>query len=155
MRRQYTAGVDLIWHERPFVELSSAELYAIVELRERVFVVEQNCVYLDADGFDVDARHIWAARDRELHAYLRVLPAGSKYAEASIGRVIVAPVARGTGLGRELMRRGILAAGAGPIRIGAQAYLERFYRELGFEAASPIYVEDGIDHLEMIRRAAS
>jgi ElaA protein len=142
------------WHERSFAELTVGELYAIVALRERVFVVEQRCAYLDADGHDAAARHLWAARAGEPVAYLRVLPPGAKFAEASIGRVVVDASARGTGLGRELMRRGI-AMCAGPIRIGAQAHLARFYDELGFETVSPPYDEDGISHVEMLRRAGS
>ena len=142
------------WHERSFAELTAGELYAIVALRERIFVVEQRCAYLDADGYDLDARHLWAARDGRPVAYLRVLAPGAKFAEASIGRVVVDASERGTGLGRELMRRGI-AMCAGSIRIGAQAYLERFYSDLGFEIASAPYDEDGIPHVEMIRRAAS
>jgi ElaA protein len=139
------------WHVRAFAALSAAELYAIVQLRERVFVVEQKCTYLDADGLDQVATHVWAERDGELVAYLRIVPAGAKFAELSIGRVVTAPSVRGTGLGRELMRRGIAEAGAVPIRIGAQAHLEAFYNELGFVRASEPYDEDGIPHVEMVR----
>jgi ElaA protein len=142
------------WHDKSFDELTVFELYAIIALRERVFVVEQRCAYLDADGHDGQARHLWAADDRGIVAYLRVVPAGEKFAEASIGRVVVDGRARGTGIGRELMRRGI-ALVDGPIRIGAQAHLQAFYNELGFETASPPYDEDGIPHVEMIKRAAS
>lgn len=139
------------WNVREFAELSAAELYAIVELRERVFVVEQKCVYLDADGLDPRSRHLWAQRGDKIVAYLRLVPAGVKFAELSIGRVVTAPEVRGEGLGRELMRRGLEAAGAVPIRIGAQAHLEAFYGELGFARASEPYDEDGIPHVEMIR----
>jgi ElaA protein len=139
------------WHVRAFAELTTAELYAIVHLRERVFVVEQKCVYLDADGLDPQAQHLWATRDDGVIAYLRILPAGVKYAEVTIGRVVTAPEARGGGLGRELMQRGIAAAGAVPIRIGAQAHLEAFYGALGFRRAGEPYVEDDIPHVEMVR----
>ncbi|HWU88131.1 MAG TPA: GNAT family N-acetyltransferase, partial [Kofleriaceae bacterium] len=88
-------------------------------------------------------------------AYLRIVPAGAKYDEASIGRVVTAPEARGTGLGRELMRRGLAAAGRVPLRIGAQAHLEKFYGELGFVRASDVYDEDGIPHVEMTRAAGA
>ncbi len=143
--------MDLVWHDRRFDELTPAELYAIIALRERVFVVEQRCLYLDADGFDVGAHHVWAERGGAIVAYLRVLPAGSKYAEVSIGRVITAPEARRGGIGRELMQRGITIAGDVPIRIGAQSYLEEFYRDFGFRRASADYDEDGIQHCEMVR----
>lgn len=150
--------MELSWHERSFADLETAQLYSIVALRERVFVVEQNCVYLDADGIDLRARHVWAEHaDGAIYAYLRIVPAGLKFAEVSIGRVIVAPQARRTGVGKDLMRRGISAANGSyePIRIGAQAHLEKFYADLGFVAASPPYLEDNIPHLEMLRPAGS
>ncbi|CAN5888465.1 GNAT family N-acetyltransferase [soil metagenome] len=143
--------MSLRWHDRSFDELTARELYAITQLRERVFVVEQNCVYLDADGADLMSRHLWADQAGAIRAYLRVVPATVKFPETSLGRVITAPEARGTGLGKELVRRGIAAAGAGPIRIGAQAHLQRFYGELGFVPASELYDEDGIPHIEMLR----
>ena len=141
----------LRWHDRTFGELTTNELYAITQLRERVFVVEQRCVYLDADGVDLLSRHVWADEAGALRAYLRIVPAGMKFVELSIGRVIIAPEARGTGLGKELMRRGIEGAAGAPIRIGAQAHLEKFYGDLGFQRASDPYDEDGIMHIEMTR----
>lgn len=143
--------MDLVWHDRAFSQLTVAELYAIVGLRERVFVVEQECLYVDADGVDVHARHVWATAGGEIAAYCRLVPAGVKYDETSIGRVIVAPAHRGSGLGKHLMQRALAAAGPVAIRIGAQAYLEAFYRGLGFEPASSPYVEVGIPHVEMLR----
>jgi ElaA protein len=143
--------VELTWHERAFDELTTGELYAIVALRERVFVVEQACAYLDADGLDPRCRHLWAQDGGEIVAYLRLIPAGVKYDEGAIGRVIVAQRMRGTGLGRELMRRGLAAAGAVPVRLGAQAHLEKFYADLGFRRVSDVYDEDGIPHIEMLR----
>jgi ElaA protein len=145
--------VDLTWHVRTFAELSAAELYAIMALRQRVFVVEQNCAYLDADGVDQVSRHLWAERGSTIVAYLRIVPAGVKFDAISIGRVITAPEQRGSGLGRELMKRGIATCGVVPIRIGAQAHLEKFYGELGFARASDAYDEDGIPHIEMLRPA--
>ena len=140
------------WHSLYFDELSVHQLYKLMVLRQRVFVVEQNCPYLDADGLDLTSRHLWAeASDGAVHAYVRIVPAGAKYDEISIGRVITAPEARGTGLGRELMRRAIEACGQVTIRIGAQAHLEKFYGELGFVRASDVYDEDGIPHIEMLR----
>jgi ElaA protein len=139
------------WQVRAFDELSARELYAIVQLRELVFVVEQKCVYLDADGLDPVSRHLYATRGDQLVAYLRIVPAGAKFAEVSIGRVVTAPETRGGGLGRELMQRGLAAVGDLAVRIGAQAHLERFYSELGFVRASEPYDEDGIPHVEMLR----
>ena len=146
--------MDLVWHDRSFDALSARELHDIMALRQAVFVVEQRCAYLDADGLDRVSRHVWAERDREVIAYLRLVPAGAKYTELSIGRVVTAAAVRGTGLGRELMQRGIAAAGAAAIRISAQAHLERFYRELGFRRVSEPYDVDGIPHVEMLRPTA-
>jgi ElaA protein len=148
---RYGCAVTLHWQERAFSELTIEELYAIIALREAVFVVEQRCPYLDADGLDPGSRHLWASSGDAIHAYCRIVPAGAKFAEISIGRVITAPIARGTGLGKELMRRAIEACGPEPIRIGAQAHLERFYGELGFVRASEPFDEDGILHVEMLR----
>lgn len=139
------------WYGKPFDELTVHELYEILALRGRVFVVEQNCAYLDPDGADQVSTHVWAADGETIKAYLRIVPAGKKFLEVSIGRVITAPETRGTGLGKELMRRGIAACGGAPIRIGAQAHLEKFYGELGFVRASEPYDEDGIMHVEMLR----
>jgi ElaA protein len=144
--------VTLRWHDRAFAELTIVELYAITALRERVFVVEQNCPYLDADGVDPASRHLWATSDDgAIHAYCRIVPAGVKFPEVSIGRVITAPEARGTGLGKDLMRRALDACGAVPVRIGAQAHLQKFYGELGFVVSGEPYDEDGIPHIEMLR----
>lgn len=145
------------WFVREFAELTLEQLYAIIQLRERVFVVEQRCAYIDADGADPTCKHLWAERDGEIVAYLRVVPAGVKFVEVSIGRVITAPSARGSGMGRELMKRGIVEAGGDqqPIRIGAQAHLAKWYGELGFVKASDVYWEDGIAHVEMVRPATT
>jgi ElaA protein len=149
-------AVQLRWQDRAFDDLTAAQLYAIVALRERVFVVEQSCAFLDADGIDPGARHLWAepvSAALTVHAYLRIVPAGAKYDEISLGRIVTAPEARGTGLGRELIRRGLAAVGAQPVRIGAQAHLEPFYGSFGFVRAGEPYLEDGIPHIEMLRTA--
>jgi ElaA protein len=145
------------WFERAWAELDRDDLYAIMALRQRVFIVEQSCPYLDADGADAACRHLWAAgADGVMLAYLRIVPAGVKFAEPSLGRVITAPEARGTGLGKQLVAEGLArlarAYGPVPVRIGAQKYLERFYGDLGFVRSSDDYDEDGIVHLEMLRQ---
>lgn len=146
--------MTLHWHDRAFADLTVSELYAILALRDRVFVVEQRCIYLEADGHDQAARHLWAATPTgEIHAYLRILPAGEKFAEVALGRVVVAPEARGTGLGHVVVRRGLEAVGPVAVRISAQAHLEAFYNELGFRRTGGLYDEDGIAHLDMIRPA--
>lgn len=148
---------DPQWHYRRWAELSTDELYRIMALRQRVFIVEQSCPYLDADGWDDKATHLWCDDERgeQCLAYLRVFAPGVKYAEASLGRIVTAPEVRRHGLGRPLIREGLAriaaAHGGAPVRIGAQKYLEDFYGGLGFVRASDDYDEDGIPHLEMVR----
>ena len=144
----------LHWHDKTFAELTASELYAICALRQRVFVVEQSCAYLDADGVDLVSRHLWAEAGGVIHAYLRIVPAGAKHDAISLGRVVTAPEVRGKGLGGVLVQRGIAAVGAVTIEIGAQAHLEKFYGELGFVRSSDVYDEDGIQHIEMTRAPA-
>jgi ElaA protein len=142
------------WQVLPFHGLTPASLYEVLALRQLVFVVEQTCPYLDADGKDDRALHL-LGRDEagRLVAYARLFAPGASFAEAAIGRVVTHPAVRRTGAGRALMREAIArtreAFGPGPIRIGAQRYLERFYGDLGFEIASAPYDEDGIPHVEM------
>lgn len=146
------------WQWLPFSDLSPQVLYAVLRLRQEVFVVEQDCPFLDADGDDMRCHHLlgWAA-DGGLDAYLRAYPPGALdgHGEVVIGRVVTAQRARGTGLGRELMQQGIDRSmhtwGRGPIYLGGQSYLEGFYRSLGFATCGPGYLEDGIPHLPMRR----
>lgn len=147
---------ELSWRWCRFDELDVFELAAIYRARQEVFAVEQNCAYLDADGVDPQSWHLtaWAADRTRPPAYARVVHPGVKYAEPSIGRVITVGAARGTGLGRELVRRAIVHCheaypGQG-IRISAQTRLERFYASFGFVAAGAPYIEDGIPHTEML-----
>jgi ElaA protein len=143
------------WHWCRFEHLGVQQLYDALALRSRVFVLEQG-PYQDADGLDPDAWHL-LGRDSSgaLIAYLRVVDPGRKCEEPSIGRVVVAPEARGRAIGRALMQEGIarcsMAWPGRGIRISAQARLERFYRSLGFELVGAEYLEDGIPHIEMLR----
>jgi ElaA protein len=143
------------WIHKPFAALSPEELYAILQLRSEVFVVEQNCVYLDTDGKDVSAEHLMGWIGNKLVAYARLLPAGLSFAEVSIGRVVSSPAFRGTGSGRALLEQAIPTCyalfGKSPIRIGAQLYLQQFYESFGFVQDSDMYLEDGIEHIEMIK----
>ena len=140
----------------PFDALTTRELYEIMALRQEVFVVEQNCPYLDADGKDLQSWHLMG-RNAEgvLLAYTRLLPEGVSYpGYTSIGRVVSSPVARGTGAGKEIMQRSIAMCrhlfGPIPIKIGAQSYLLRFYESLGFISTGEEYLEDGIPHTKMV-----
>ena len=143
------------WHWSRFADLGVDNLYDALALRCRVFILEQGA-FLDTDGVDRDCWHL-LGRDQAgvLQAYLRLVDPGLKYAEPSLGRVITAAEARGTGLGRAVVREGIRhCAEVWPrqgIRISAQARLERFYGELGFERQGDDYAEDGIPHVEMLR----
>ena len=143
------------WRWLTFDELTGPELYAVLQLRSEVFVVEQHCVFQDMDGADAPALHLLGMRDGVLVAYARCFAAGGKFAEASIGRVLTHRSLRGSGAGHVLIEKAIAALsqqwGAQAIRIGAQQHLEAFYRQHGFEQAGPHYLEDGIDHIEMLR----
>lgn len=154
-----TTTDTLSWRVARFEELSLEGLYAILAARVAVFVVEQDCPYQDLDGLDDCALHVSAFSGASVLAYARILPPGKRFAEPSIGRVLTAQAARGTGLGRELMHRSIDTAARSfpgrPLRISAQQYLERFYSELGFETVSEPYPEDGIPHVEMFRPVGS
>lgn len=149
---------SLTWQCTAFAELSPADLYAAMELRQRVFVVEQNCAYLDADGTDKKSLHLlgWNGNPSypKLIAYARLLPPKTKYAEASIGRVCTHPDVRGTGAGRTLMEEAIRLVEevwGSEIRIAAQMYLERFYEGFGFRRVTDPYLEDDIWHVDMRR----
>jgi ElaA protein len=149
----------LSWQWSRFGELSTEDLYAAVQLREAVFIVEQQCPYNDADGRDPHAWHLlgWSGQGsgKGLVAYARVFEPGVRYAECSIGRVVTAPRVRGSGLGKALMAEALrrvesLAPGQA-IKIAAQRRLEKFYLELGFRTISEPYEEDGIIHVDMLR----
>jgi ElaA protein len=146
------------WSWRSFQELSPDELYEILRLRALVFVVEQQCAYLDMDGADRRAHHLFSrAADGSVEGYLRVLAPGVRYEEPSIGRVVSHPELRRSGLGIELLREGIrrtrLEYPGMSIRINAQSRLEEFYKKLEFVTVSDRYELDGIEHVEMLLRA--
>jgi ElaA protein len=148
--------MKLNWILKKFEALTPYELYDIMWLRNEVFVVEQNCVYQDADYKDQKGWHYMGVDEEgKLMAYVRLLPPGVSYEEPSIGRVLTNPAARGTGVGRLLMQNAIEQCkalfGDVPIKIGAQYYLLQFYSSLGFVQTSAIYLEDNIEHIEMIR----
>lgn len=147
--------MNINWSIKKFGELTSLELYKIMQLRNEVFVVEQNCPYQDADNKDLKSYHFMGWEDDKLVAYTRILPPGVSYTEASIGRVVSSPSARGNGIGRKLMTGSIEQVrhlfGEVPVKIGAQLYLQKFYTSLGFQQTSAVYLEDGIEHIEMVK----
>ena len=147
--------MDITWTLKKFDNLSPHELYAILQLRNEVFAVEQNCVYPDMDNKDQYSYHFMGWKNEKLIAYTRIIPPGIIYPEPSIGRVVTSPSVRRTGIGRDLMERSIEQTynlyGKTPIRIGAQLYLLQFYNDLGFRQTGDVYLEDGIEHIEMLR----
>ena len=143
------------WILKKFDELSTFELYSILRLRNEVFVVEQNCVYQDLDNRDQLSWHLTCWHENKPVAYTRILPPGILYQEPSIGRVVTEVNYRNKGLGKELMERSIknceLLFGKQDIKLGAQLYLKEFYISLGFLPEGNIYLEDGIEHIAMIK----
>jgi ElaA protein len=145
----------LDWRFTRMEAFSGREWYEVTMAREAVFVVEQDCAFLDADGADPECWHLVGRRGTDLAAYCRIVPPGLKFAEPSIGRVLTARGARGEGAGKALMAEAVARCeGLYPgraIRIGAQQYLERFYGAFGFATVSDPYDEDGIPHVIMLR----
>lgn len=141
------------WQTLPFHEMSADTLYTVLRLRSNIFVVEQDCAYLDMDNLDQSASHILCWRGNTLAAYQRCLPPGISYPESSIGRIVVDPAHRGSALGSELVQRGIdFNTGTWPdhdILINAQAHLQTFYNALGFIGEGDTHWEDGILHRHM------
>lgn len=146
--------VPVQWKWCAFEGLSVHQLYELLQLRTEVFVMEQDCPFQDMDGADAQAMHLLGGQGGPLLAYARCFPAGIKFAEASIGRVVTRRSARGLGLGHLLIDEAVRALtaqwGPQPIRIGAQARLKDYYRGHGFADVGIAYAEDGIDHIEML-----
>lgn len=143
------------WSIKTFPELSLTELYNCLQLRTLVFVVEQNCVFQDMDGKDAIALHLLAYDEEKNVACARLFKAGGYYDLSSIGRVVVHPDYRSLKLGHQLMTNAIAGIkdhfNETNIKIGAQLYLKKFYESHGFLASSGIYLEDNIEHIEMIK----
>ncbi len=141
---------------KSFDSLTPHELYAIMQLRNEVFVVEQHCIYQDADNKDLQSHHLMIWDKQKLVAYSRLIPAGIAYEQISIGRVISSGAYRKTGAGKLLLANAIEKChalfGDGPIHIGAQLYLRKFYESFGFVKVSEMYLEDNIEHIEMERK---
>ncbi|GAA4765725.1 GNAT family N-acetyltransferase [Actinomycetospora chibensis] len=131
-----------------FDDLTPRDLYDLLALRVRVFVVEQECAFQELDGLDAEAEHVWTRGPAgEVVAYLRILESGG---ETRIGRIVTAPEHRGTGAGAALVRV-VLAEIEGPVVLGAQVQAQGFYARLGFAVDGPGYDEDGIPHVPMRR----
>lgn len=149
--------MKITWTIKSFDKLTVKELYSILQLRAEVFVVEQNCPYLDLDGKDVQSFHLMGTNGNdELVAYARLLPPTISFDEVSIGRVVSSPKYRKTGIGKELMKKALDVIyeifGIVPVRIGAQLYLKIFYEGFGFVSDGDEYLEDNILHIEMLKK---
>lgn len=140
---------------KAFDELTPRQMYEMLRLRSEVFVVEQNCVFLDLDNKDQECYHLLIYKNGVLEACARLLPAAVSYPQMSIGRIVTSPATRGSGLGKKLVEIAISECynlfGEGPIQIGAQLYAKGFYESFGFEQTGEVYDEDGIDHIHMIK----
>jgi ElaA protein len=147
--------MSLNWEIKEFESLSVNELYDILRLRSEIFVVEQNCVYLDLDGKDKKGFHLIGQFEGRIVAYSRLFKPGISFDNASIGRVVVDANYRDKKWGHELMREAIAGIknhfGENKITIGAQLYLKKFYESHGFVQTSEMYLEDDIPHIEMKR----
>lgn len=147
--------MNIQWKIKPFKDLSPNELYDILKLRSEIFVVEQNCVYLDIDGKDKIALHLFGEFEGKIVAYTRLFSAGISFDNASIGRVVVDSNYRSKNFGHDLIRESISKIknhfGEIKITIGAQLYLKKFYESHGFIQTSEMYLEDNIPHIEMKR----
>ena len=148
--------IMISWILKPFAELTPNELYHILQLRNEVFIVEQNCPYQDLDNKDLKSWHLMGVEKDKLVAYSRLLAPGISYSESSIGRIVSSPSVRKTGMGKRLVEESILQIKnlfkTDDIRIGAQFYLKRFYESFGFVQDSEIYPEDNIPHIIMLRK---
>ncbi len=145
----------IVWKCKAFDNLTNLELYSIMHLRNEVFVVEQKCLFQDADNKDQQCFHLMGYIDSRLAAYARLVPAGVTYSYISIGRVITSPLFRKAGFGKALMQQAIEGCnrlfGKQTIKIGAQLYLKKFYESFGFKQTGKVYDEDGIDHIYMLK----
>ena len=146
----------ITWTLKPFADLTPTELYSILQLRNEVFIVEQNCPYQDLDNKDLKSWHLMGIKDDKLAAYSRLLAPGISYRESSIGRIVSSPAVRKTGIGKKLVEKSIEQIKklfeTDTIRIGAQLYLKTFYESFGFIQEGEVYLEDNIPHILMLRK---
>ena len=152
-------SMQMTWTWARLESFTAVQWHSVLQARAEVFVVEQSCAYQDPDDWDAHAWHVQMLCDGQLAAYARVVDAGCKYDEPSIGRVMTMPAFRGQKLGRALMLEAIrwteLHNPLANIQISAQAYLQRFYESIGFHGMGDVYDEDGIPHLQMLRLRAA
>ena len=140
------------WSHKKYEDLSRDELYKILRLRQEVFIIEQNCNYLDADGYDVNSTHLFAYKNDKIIAYMRIIDSEEISNHVIFGRILVKKEFRNIGLGKEIMKRGIaLFDPKQTIFMSAQVYLKEFYQSFNFISIGDEYFEDDIPHIKMIR----
>jgi len=141
------------WSWKKFDELDARELFEIYEMRQRVFVIEQDCAYPDIDALDLDAWHLSGREGDRLLAYLRVISSPDIAPFVAIGRIVTDQSVRGKGVGSQLFKQGMdfiqTHFAQSPMKISAQVHLENFYSGFGFKTVSEPYDEDGIMHIDM------
>lgn len=146
----------ITWHFKSFKELSKTELYYIIKLRIGVFIIEQNAPYQDCDEKDFVSYHLFGTENNEIVAYARLIPSGVTYEEPSLGRVITSTENRKKGCGKTLVKLSLEAMKkvfkTSGCRISAQLYLQEFYESFGFNTVSEPYLEDGLPHIEMLKK---
>jgi len=151
--------MSLQFHLKTFAQLTTDELYEILQLRAEVFVVEQDCVYQDIDGKDAKALHLFAFKNKSIVAYARIFGPGDYFKDASIGRVVVKQSERKNGFGHKLMKAANKAVenhfNTAKIHLSAQQYLVKFYKAHGYKEVGKGYLEDGIPHIGMERILSS
>ncbi|MEO1297397.1 MAG: GNAT family N-acetyltransferase [Cyanobacteria bacterium J06636_16] len=147
--------MEINWIWKRFEAISGVQMHAILAVRQTVFVVEQGCIYQDADELDQKSWHLLGCDEKgELVAYARITLPGTRYPEPSFGRVLTVQAARGRGLGRQIVQQCLAKCGAEyprmDVRISAQTYLEKFYQGFGFTTVSQPYDDQGIEHVDML-----
>jgi ElaA protein len=152
--------MELTWKWSRLQKLSPSEVHAVLAARQSVFIVEQNCIYQDADDLDYSAWHLIGCNPKgRLMAYLRIIPPGSRFCEPSIGRLLTIKPMRGKNLAKCALEKALSKCDAAypgqTIRVAAQTYLAGFYYQFGFRQIGRAYKEDGIDHVDMVRVAAA
>ena len=141
---------------KTFDQLNKVEFYKIMQLRIEVFIIEQDCPYQDMDDLDNQCQHLWVEDNGEIVSYLRINPAGTRFAEVSFGRIVTKKAYRCRGIAEQIINAAIdlvQKGGAQAMRVSAQSYLEKYYEKFGFFKASEEYLEDNIPHIEMLRDA--
>ena len=144
--------IKMKWICKNYNELSTIELYEILKIRQEVFIIEQNCNYLDADGYDKQSKHLFAFQHDQIIAYMRIVNAGLIYNNVSFGRILVRKEYRQQGIGKKIIKKGLsLFSTNETIVMSAQVYLKKFYQDFGFICVGPEYLEDDIVHVKMVR----